>query len=243
MSKNKTKIIGGVFTLLGSALFVQPTASFADTPTDNMFGVWGSLTLQGDFKFLSPGYDKFKWQVMNQSRTREDSPDGSRLTENLLFSQVGYQMNENASLWIGYVHDWIHPLDKPSYNESRPYQDFVWKQSMGDFKLMSRTRMEERINQTTSDTGYRPRQLLQISHPLPFMKGLSAYVGDEVLFYVNQNKFGKQGFSENRIFSGLSYQITEKMGMDLGYMGQYVDNIAGNNLFTHNLQANISYKF
>ena len=107
---------------------------------------------------------------------------------------------------------------------------------------MARTRMEERVNETTGDVGYRPRQLLQVSHPLP-IKNLSAYVGDEVFFYVNKNTFGRQGFSENRVLSGLSYQITEKMGVDLGYLGQYVQPQTGHYLFTHNLQANIRYRF
>jgi len=130
-------------------------------------------------------------------------------------------------------------INKPSYQESRPYQDFL----LGDFKLLARTRLEERINQTTGNVGIRPRQLVQISHPLPFVDGLSAYLGDEVFFYVNQNNFGKQGFSENRVLSGLSYQFTPKVGVDLGYLGQYVDNKTGNNLFTHNLQANFRYMF
>ncbi|MGR9000089.1 MAG: DUF2490 domain-containing protein [Gammaproteobacteria bacterium] len=237
MKKIKNAIV------LSALLLAQPISSFAGEATNNMFGVWGSATFHGDFKFLSPGLDKFKWSVMNQSRTRDDSPQGSRFSENLLFSQVGYQMNTNASLWVGYVHDWIHPLNKTAFQESRPYVDFVWKQDLGDFKLMSRTRMEDRINQTTGNEGYRPRQLLQISHPLPFMKGLSAYAGDEIMFYLNQTSWGKQGFTENRIFSGLSYQFTPKLGADLGYMGQYVASKSGNNIFTHNLQANISYKF
>jgi hypothetical protein len=238
MNKVKNAVV------LSTLLLAKTIPSFAvDQGTGDFFGVWGSITLQGDFKSLSPGLDKFKWQIMNQSRTRDDSPQGSRFTENLLFSQVGYQLNDNASLALGYVHDWIHPLEKPAYQESRPYQDFVWNQNIGYFKLLSRTRMEERINQTTGNTGYRPRQLLQISHPLPFMEGLSAYVGDEVFFYLNQNKFGKQGFSENRVLAGLSYQFTPQFGADLGYLGQYVDNISGNNLFTHNLQANLRYKF
>ena len=63
------------------------------------------------------------------------------------------------------------------------------------------------------------------------------------MFYVNKNVFGKQGFSENRIFSGLSYQITHQIGVDLGYMGQYIDTKSGPNIFTHNLQANIGFKF
>jgi hypothetical protein len=242
---NSNQIINKISTyiILTGLTLVQPISAVAAGESD-MFGVWGSVTLQGDFKFLSPDSGKqFKWQIMDQGRTREDSPHGTRFTENLLFSQVGYQMNDNASFWLGYTHDWIHPLDKVSFQESRPYQDFVWNQGLGDFKLMLRTRMEERINQTTGVTGYRPRQLIQISHALPFMNGLSAYLGDEVLFYVNQNAFGKRGFSENRIFAGLSYQLTAQAGLDLGYMGQFVDNTIGNNLFTHNLQANLRYKF
>ena len=238
MNKVKNAVV------LSTLLLTKTIPSFAvDQGTGNFFGVWGSITLQGDFKSLSPSLNKFNWLIMNQSRTRDDSPQGSRFTENLLFSQVGYQLTDHASFALGYVHDWIHPLDKTAYQESRPYQDFVWNQNIGDFKLLSRTRMEERINQTTGNTGYRPRQLLQISHPLPFMEGLSAYVGDEVFFYLNQNKFGKQGFSENRVLAGLSYQFTPQFGADLGYLGQYVDNISGNNLFTHNLQANLRYKF
>jgi hypothetical protein len=108
---------------------------------------------------------------------------------------------------------------------------------------MSRSRMEQRIRETTGDTGYRARQLLKISHPLPLMNGLSFYVGDEVLFYMNENDFGKKGFSENRIFSGLSYQATKKIGVDLGYIGQYVDSTSGKNTYTHNIQVYFRYNF
>jgi len=161
MTKFKATVV------LGPLLLTQPLSSFAaDDGTNNMFGVWGSATLQGDFTALSPSLNKFNWLIVDQSRTREDSPSGSRYSENLLFSQVGYQINNNASLWLGYTHDWLHPLNKTAFQESRPYVDFVWKQDLGDFKLMSRTRMEDRINQTSGNEGYRPRQLLQISHPL-----------------------------------------------------------------------------
>lgn len=242
--KNRLKgsIIHG--TKLNTLLLVHSTTSFAGgTETDDIFGSWSSVILQGSLKSLSPNLDNVKWQVMNQSRTRDDSPKGSRFSENLLLGQVGYQFNPNVSLWVGYEHGWIHPLNKPAFQESRPYQDFVWNQSIDDFKLMSRTRMEARINQTTGDIGYRPRQFFQISHSLPFLEGLSAYLGDEVFFYVNKNNFGKQGFSENWILSGLSYQFTPKVGVDLGYLGQYVGNKTGNNLFTHNVQANFRYVF
>jgi hypothetical protein len=234
------KYIGTV--ALSTLLLSQSMASFA-AGSEDIFGVWGKVKLQGNFKSLSPDLNKFKWAVINETRTRDDSSKGSRFYQDLLFGQVGYQINNNASIWIGYVHVWTSPLDDSSFQEYRPHQDFVWNQDIGDFKFMSRSRMEQRIRETTGDTGYRARQLLKISHPLPLMNGLSVYVGDEVLFYMNENEFGKKGFSENRVFSGLSYQATKKMGVDLGYIGQYVDAISGKNTFTHNIQVNLRYNF
>ena len=208
----------------------------------DIFGIWGSVTLQGDLKYLSPELSKFKWTVMNQTRTRDDSSRGSRFFQDLLFGQIGYQLGNNASLWLGYAHTWTSPLNKLSFQESRPYQDFVWSQKIKTFKLVSRSRMEQRVRETTGNVGYRARQLLKISHPLPLVNNLSAYIGEEVLFYMNENKFGKKGFSENRVFSGLSYQATEKINIGLGYMGQYVDTISGKNIFTHNIEVNLGYK-
>ncbi|MGH8497664.1 MAG: DUF2490 domain-containing protein, partial [Methylococcales bacterium] len=85
--------------VLSALLLSYPITDFA-APTDDVFGVWGSLTLQGDFKFLSPDLDKFQWLILDQSRTRDDSPKGTRFSEHLLFSQVGYQATENASFWL-----------------------------------------------------------------------------------------------------------------------------------------------
>ena len=179
---------------------------------------------------------------MNQTRTRDDSSRGSRFFQDLLFGQMGYQLNNNASVWVGYAHTWTSPLNKTSFEESRPYQDFVWNQKIKTFKVVSRSRMEQRIRETTGNVGYRARQLLKFSHPLPVVNNLSIYIGDEVLFYMNENKFGKKGFSENRVFSGFSYQATENINVGLGYMGQYVDTISGKNIFTHNIEVNLGYK-
>ena len=108
--------------VLSTLLIAQPVSGFG-ADVNNMFGVWGSITLRGNFNAISPKLEKFNWFIMNQTRTRDDSPEGSRFTENILFSQVGYRFNEHASLWLGYAHDWINPLDKPSIEENRAYQD------------------------------------------------------------------------------------------------------------------------
>jgi len=138
----------------------------------------------------------------------------------------------------------IHPLDKLAYQENRPYQDFLWNSSLGDLKFTGRFRLEQRIREDTGDVGVRVRELVQVSHPLRFIHNdLSAYVGDELLEYANDNTFGRTGFSENRALAGLGFQFTKQLGVDLGYLGQYVQNKTGSNLFTHNVQFNIRYQF
>ncbi len=228
--------------ILGLLLVAQSTVTFADKTTD-ISGIWSSATVQGDFKFLSSHLDKLQWQMANQNGIRDDSSAGQRLNESVLLGQLNYQLNDNVSLGLGYVHDLIYPLNKRSYQENRPYQDIVWNQAVANFNLTLRTRFEERMNQTSGDTGYRAKQLTQISHDLPFLDGLSGYLSDEVYFYLNQTNFGKKGFSENRFSAGLSYQFTSQIGLDLGYLEQYIDNKTGNNLLINNLQTNLRYRF
>ena len=212
--------------------------------TNDMGGTWSSLTLSGSLDSISPALKNFHWLILNQGRTRDDNPGGMRFSENLLFGQLGYAINQNASVWLGYTHDWIHPLDSPAFQESRPYQDFVWKSKFGDLKFTSRSRLEQRIRQGTGNVGVRARQLFQLSYPLQLIdKNLSVYAGEEMMLYLNNNTFGRTGFSENRAFGGVSYQFTKQLGADLGYMGQYVYNKTGNNLFTHNVQFNLHYQF
>lgn len=210
---------------------------------NNMYGGWGSIILKGDFKALSPKAEKFHWLVMNQTRTRGEHVNNSKFTENLLFGQIGYDVNKNLSLWLGYAREWGDPLHKSSFRENRAYQDLLWKQDFGQYKLTSRIRMDERFKEGFSKGGYRARQLVNISHPLPWGSNLSAYIGDEVLFYLNNSTFGKKGFSENRFFAGISKQITLKTKLDVGYLQQYIDIKSGSNIVTHNLQLNVVYSF
>gem|GEM_PF-6345510 len=37
--------------------------------------------------------------------------------------------------------------------------------------------------------------------------------------------------------------LAHHLGFDLDHLGKYVDTKVGDNLFTHNLQANIRYQF
>lgn len=64
--------------ILNAVLFAHSTSSFAGgSGTDDIFGTWSAITLQGDLKAVSPNLDKVKWLVMNQMRTRNGSAQGT----------------------------------------------------------------------------------------------------------------------------------------------------------------------
>lgn len=95
----------------------------------------------------------------------------------------------------------------------------MWNSSLGDLKFTGRLRLEQRIRQDTGDVGVRARELVQVNYPLRFIhKDLSAYVGDEVMEYVNDNTFGRTGFTENRALAGVGFQFTKQLGADIGYL-------------------------
>lgn len=200
--------------------------------------------LTGDLEVLSPDLKDFRWLLMDQVRTRDDSARGTRFSENLLWAQLGYRINQYTSIWLGYTHDWIDPVSKADFQESRPYQDLLVELPVEEGRFMSRTRFEQRIHQSSGSVGTRLREWVQYSVPVTFISDqLSYYVGDEVLFYLNRSSFGSGGFSENRVITGFSYNFNAHWGTDLGYLGQFVVNHAGRDLFSHNLTANIRYRF
>lgn len=227
---------------LAILLLMPSFSSFAAGKTE-IFGIWSAVILQGNFNSLFSNGDKFQWRVSQQNIIRDDSPAEFRVNESFGFGQIGYQLNSHLSIGMGYLYDAAYPLNRLPYRESRPYQDVVWNQLIADFNLIGRIRFEERIHHTTEEVGYRAKPFIQISHAVPFIKDLSVYVNEEVFFYLNQTNFGKQGFSENRLGAGLSYQFTPQIGSDVGYLMQYVDSKSGNNSQLNNLQVNLRYKF
>ena len=211
---------------------------------DEIAGTRNSVSLSGQLGSLSPKLQNFRWQITNQTRTRDDSSKGMRLSDNLLSGQIGYALNQNFSVGIGYLHGWIHPLDRPSFQENRPYEDLLLNYTSGDFKFTSRSRLEQRIRVDNGGLGIRARELLQITYTLSFIdKNLTAYVGDEVLGYLNSNTYGHTGFNENRALAGFGYQFTKELNIDLGYLGQYIQGKTRQNLYIDNVQFNINYKF
>lgn len=246
---------------LSLAFITLMAATPALAGTNNIFGSWTYVQITGDFGALSPNGNKYLWSIMDAVRTRDDehlfNPNAGfspRYFEDLIWIQAGYKLTENSSIWLGYTHHWADPFGGGnSFQESRPYQQYLWSDGIGsDFKLTMRTRLEELIPLTgppasgsldLGDVAVRIRQLAGISHPVPGVKGLSWYLANEGWFFLNNGAFGRGGFDQTRPMVGLTYQATRHLGLKLGYLGQYINVNGGDDLFTHNVQFGIHYGF
>ncbi|AAU91341.1 putative lipoprotein [Methylococcus capsulatus str. Bath] len=231
---------------LGASLLMAACQAAGAGGIEGMAGAWTSLSLLGSLGSVSPDWRKFKWYVRDQVRLRDDNPPNAwRMYEDLLWVGVGYQVDPRFYLGIGYAHTWLHPVDQPAYQENRPYLEAVLTHEAVGGKLVSRTRLEERVLQQGGEVGIRFREAVTWSHPVRFVaEGAEFYMGDELMVCSNYSLFGPAGFCQNRILSGISYRLSRNLGVDFGYLGQYMAGTPGTaDVWTHNIQFDLHYVF
>jgi hypothetical protein len=152
---------------------------------------------------------------------------------------LGYALNENASLWLGYAFvPTMEPFATQDFNEHRIWQQFLWtgKTFLGAFT--SRSRFEQRfMNQP--DTAYRFRQMFKLSYPLSFAPDFSLVGSDELFVNVNTTGTIYSGFEQNRVFTGLGYNFDEHIKAEIGYMNQYIRRVERADRMTHILSLNL----
>lgn len=215
--------------------------SFVSAAEDDFYG-WQSFSLAGDLRRVSPNLDKFRWNVMSQTRLGNGHQD---LTEYLLFAQVGYQLSDSFSVWLGYTHDWLTPVAKQEYEENRSYQDLLWTRDVGSGLLRLRTRFEQRFKnaENNSDLAWRIRQMIEYRWPLPFSPEISLVVSEEPFFLLNNSSWGQTGVSENRVSAMLDFKLDQHTYLGLGYLNQYIFRERQGNQANHTLLVNMAFNF
>jgi hypothetical protein len=214
---------------------------FASATEEDFYG-WQSFSLSGDMSNVSPSLDKFHWNVMSQTRLGNDHKD---LTEYLLFAQIGYQLNDSLSVWLGYTHDWLSPLNVQEYQENRSYQDLLWNRGIGPGVLRLRTRFEQRFKNavSNSDLAWRIRQMVEYRWSLPCLPRTSLIVSEEPFFLLNNSSWGQAGTSENRASVILDFKLDRNTHLGLGYLNQYIFRTNKNNRVNHSLLVNMAFNF
>jgi Protein of unknown function (DUF2490) len=200
------------FAIMAAAMVaVMPGNAVAATADD--LQIWGVLNLSTD---LSP---KVVGNLELGGRLVEDT---SRLGVALIRPTIGYKVNNDLVLHIGYAHFTTINRGVPNLEENRFFQQTNWRVGkIGKVTVNSRTRIELRTVEGARDTGWRLRQRVQLQIPMK-TKGVNLLVATEQFFALNSTTWGaRAGFDQMRNFIGVSVPVGKALTIETGFQHRY----------------------
>ncbi len=155
--------------------------------------------------------------------------NGKNFNQLLLRTGLNYHINPNAIATFGYGYISTDPTfvdfrvisgDDIVYEDSniiehRIFEQFILKNTVGQFKFEHRYRLEQRfINDKDfngKDTQHRARYRLQVTLPLSDIFFLNFY--DEIFLNLQNSVYG-----QNRLYGALGVNVTENLSVQAGYL-------------------------
>jgi hypothetical protein len=164
-----------------------------------------------------------KWFAYGEVQPRVGD-DISRLERLLIRPALGYNINPNVALLLGYA--WTPTYMNSHYeenfrNENRIWEQILIKDSRWGLDWQHRLRQEQRIIEDAGGPSNRTRYLLRGSYPLTASgaTGLTGY--NEIFINLNSERNGpKGGFDRDRFFFG-PYFTSGPARYEVGYLGEY----------------------
>ncbi len=202
-------------------------------------GQWNALFAQGDFKNWGCESDRLRWWFDGHIRLLDDT-DG--FNQSIVRPGIGWQLNEQSSLWAGY--GWIssRALSGLEFDEHRIWQQWIWSNDFEKWKLALRSRFEQRFVETGDDLGLRYRQFFRATHKLPSYEKLSLVWWDELFYHLNDTDWGaRSGFNQNRVFAGVGFKASPccPWRVEVGYLNQVIEVPTGPDRNHHILSVNL----
>ncbi len=163
-----------------------------------------------------------------------DLDNAGHIDQLLLRPALGYKLRENLSIWqgyawVGYFNQAHKPSQSPFFDENRIYQEVNYTHKFDSFKILSRTRLEERWIEHADGTALRFRTMLRGMYPFPMAPEWALVAYDEI--FVNLNTVGTTkggkgpaaGYDQNRFFVGVNRTFSRYFNMDFGYQNQLLN--------------------
>jgi hypothetical protein len=214
------------------------TSTQAQAQTAEDFQTWGNITATGNLGIIQPELKNFNYWLEGQGRFGLNTSD---LSQAMLRAGLGYQLNKQTSIWLGYA--WVPtdaPFTKTAFDEHRIWQQLLWSDKFSFGALTSRSRMEQRFIPTGSQVGWRFRQMLKLSVPWSFAPAFSFVASDEYFVNLNKTNYGADdGFDQNRVFAGIGYNFNQPIKTEIGYMNQYIRRANNPDRMDHILSVNL----
>lgn len=208
---------------------------------NNDFQTWLNITAFGHFHHSDKRSSPFGFWLEDQERIGNNS---SFVTQSLLRPGMGYFLNSELSLWLGYA--WIrtsHPLVRIPNEENRIWQQLFWIKSTPKNTFINRTRLEQRFFEYNSRVAYRLREMLKASFPLQINSKFSWVISNE--FFIRKNHLinnSRFSFDQNRFFTGIGYKFNKVVLAEVGYLNQYIKRDSITN-FTANILSLNCYMY
>jgi hypothetical protein len=203
---------GTVFTLC----LILCASSLAESD----WHTWGAVVTTGDF--LSPNTGMDFW-MEGQGRFNDDT---SRFNQGIVRAALGYRLAPRTTIWAGYGFIPNNPRNRrEKVIEHRAWQQLTWRAEdpIHGFSLSTRTRLEQRTIEGFDDLGWRFRQFVKLTYPLPISELLYLSFWDELFLNVDDTDWGaKSGVDQNRILGGLGIKIASQTKFEIVYMHQFV---------------------
>lgn len=199
----------------GFILFSLPVALPA---ADDEAGAWLIATFSDRLPSAS-GNGPWRYWLDLQARYLDA---GGGVNQLLLRPGVDYVINERWSAWGGYARFRTRGASGGTVTENRLWQHLSWRaMNWADASLSMRFRLEQRDLSTGGDIGHSFRYQLKYTRRLVTggRTDFIAYV--EPFFDLRDTDYGAdRGLSQNRIYAGLHWPLTEKSSLGVGCQNQ-----------------------
>ncbi|TWT65146.1 DUF2490 domain-containing protein [Allorhodopirellula solitaria] len=228
--------VGLLLLAFGIASVCYAERSNAQTLDDT--GLWFAAFGSGDLKTKSDQSTPLLWWFDAHYRLRDDS---GGFNQSIVRPGMGLSLNDEQALWAGYAWIRTSPIERSDFHEHRFWQQWTAAPSFGDFRLLHRSRFEQRWVEEGDDVGLRWRQLHRVQRVLSDTPQWSLIAWDEVFFNLNNPDWGaRAGLDQNRAFFGFGYQrCSHARGRtEIGYLNQFINNQGGTDGMNHILSIN-----
>ncbi len=163
-----------------------------------------------------------RWHYWVDAQARY--PDaGSGINQLLIRPGIGYSISPTMSVWVGYARFRTHGASGNTVTEDRYWQQLSWALGRwGGGALSTRFRLEQRDLSTGSDTGVVLRAQLKYVRKLSMDGDTDLIASFEPFVDLKDTDWGADsGLSQNRLYIGLGWKLTQKTGLEVGYQNQY----------------------
>jgi hypothetical protein len=157
---------------------------------------------------------------------------GDGASQLLLRPALGYQITPSWALYQGYA--WT-PSFEPFRSENRSYQESLLDLPLGELRIVNRTRFEQRFIEDVGGVSLRLRHMLRLTYPIDAAKRWLVAASDEAFATLNDASNGpRSGFDQNRAYVGIRRRITDAVALEVGYLHQFVNQAADDDLSRNN---------